>query len=226
MTDSRPQPRFWGCMGADPEGSLSFRWHVLRRQQATLILRGLGWGAVLRVHCCPAIRPWLLDAPMFRMEAHRHKLRMMGISPMDNTQSEHLAWPEAVAITGQQWERGNTKLRVGGNRIFSKLELTSTSALTTQGCAGSYQHHHFCQAQYVASAGRRGLWWRNQASKRKEEEGKQMLPVGMGQLVGGGVTRSQVTVQQSSVPMEVTVTSRKESVRSQCLPQDAGDRVA
>lgn len=37
-----------------------------------------------------------------------------------------------------------------------------------------------------------------------------MLPVDMGQLVGG-VTRSQVTFQQSSVPMEMTVTSRKES---------------
>lgn len=62
----------------------------------------------------------------------------------------------------------------------------------------------------MASTGRRGLWWRNQAAKRKEEEGKQMLPVDMRQLVGG-VTRSQVTFQQSSVPMEMTVTSRKES---------------
>lgn len=49
-----------------------------------------------------------------------------------------------------------------------------------------------------------------------------MLPVGMGQLVGG-VTRGKVTFQQSSVPMEVTVTSRKESAHSQCLPQDAGN---
>lgn len=48
-----------------------------------------------------------------------------------------------------------------------------------------------------------------------------MLPVGVGQLVEG-VTRSQVTFQQSSVPTQVTVTNRKESAHSQCLPQDAG----
>lgn len=49
-----------------------------------------------------------------------------------------------------------------------------------------------------------------------------MLPVGVGQLVAG-VTRNQVTFQQSSVPMQVTVTNRKESAHSQCLPQDAGN---
>lgn len=49
-----------------------------------------------------------------------------------------------------------------------------------------------------------------------------MLPVGVGQLVAG-VTRSQVTFQQSSVPMQVTVTNRKESAHSQCLTQDAGN---
>lgn len=48
------------------------------------------------------------------------------------------------------------------------------------------------------------------------------MPVSMGQLVGG-VTRSQVTFQQSSVPMQVTVTSRNESTHSQCLPQEAGN---
>lgn len=102
---------------------------MLRRQQAALILRGLGGGgragnADAKGPLLPGHQALAPRCPMFRMEAHRHKLRMMGISPMDNTQSEHLAWPKAVAITGQQWERGITKPRVGGNRI---LQQTGTN---------------------------------------------------------------------------------------------------
>lgn len=88
-----------------------------------------------------------------------HKLRMMGISPMDDSlQSEHLAWPEnkAVVITGQQWERGNTKPRVGGNRITPTSSLMPRAGLAVihTKLLGSYSR----QALYVASAGRRGLW--------------------------------------------------------------------
>lgn len=49
-----------------------------------------------------------------------------------------------------------------------------------------------------------------------------MFPMSVGELMGG-VTRSQVTFQQSSVPMQVTVTNRNESAHSQRLPQDTGN---
>lgn len=87
-----------------------------------LILRRLGWGtgnAGVKGPLLPGHQALAPRCPMFRMEAHRHKLRMMGISPMDNTQSKHLARP--MAITGQQWERSITKPRVGGNRILQQI---------------------------------------------------------------------------------------------------------
>lgn len=114
-----------------------------------------------------------------------HKLRMMGISPMDDSlQSEHLAWPEnkAVVITGQQWERGNNKPRVGGNRI------TPTSSLTAQGWAGSYPHQVTWQLlPPSAVCGKR--WQKRPVAVKpgcQEEEGRQKANVACGCGTAGG----------------------------------------